>query len=348
MPKVSIIIPIYNSSHTLVRCLDSIRNQSCSDFEVLLIDDGSTDNSADICRQYVNVDSRFHLSQQANAGPSAARNAGLEMATGEWISFVDSDDWVFPNIYDDAVSDTEATDLIVLGFRIEELGRKKDLIYDSSLTKGKDNIASRYNDLKVFLWNKLFRRTIISSFSLRFPTGIKYGEDLIFLLDYLNHVEVVLWSNKIGYHYNLLSESAATHLSFKQMELPLFASNLNSIILAFARYSKSLSNTSTILSTATKFFYSSFYARPIAKSNAIERAKSFYHIILQHDFLKPEACNDPVLNKLPVLIFNQDEALTRIVSIHNKNQAVKQAAKMAILRIISFFRFTIHHSLRIH
>ncbi len=348
MPKVSIIIPIYNSSHTLVRCLDSIRDQSCGDFEVLLVDDGSTDNSADICRQYANADSRFHLLQQANAGPSAARNAGLEVATGEWISFVDSDDWVFPNIYDDAIYNAEAADLIIFGFRIEELGRKTDLTYEPSLTKGKEIISTRYNDLKVFLWNKLFKRDIISSASLRFPSGIKYGEDLIFLLDYLNHVEDAMWSDKIGYHYNLLSESAAAHLSFKQMELPLFASNLNSIICAFASYSKTLSNPKPILSSAAKFFYSSFYARPIAKSNAIERAKSFYSIILQHDFLKPDANNEAVHNKLPALIFNQDAALTRLVSIHNKTQAIKHVAKMVVLRILSFSHFTVHHSLRIH
>lgn len=348
MPKVSIIIPIYNSSRTLTRCLDSILNQSCSDFEVLLVDDGSTDNSTNICRQYTNADPRFHLLSQANAGPSAARNTGLEKATGEWISFVDSDDWVSPNIYDDAVHNTDTVDLIVFGFRIEELGRKTDLTYERSLSKTKDDVSARYNDLKVFLWNKLFRRDIISSATLSFPNGIKYGEDLIFLLDYLNLVDTALWSNKIGYHYNLLSESATAHLSYRQMELHIFASNLNSIICAFAKYSKTLSNPNPILTSAAKFFYNSFYARPIAQSNALERAKIFLSIIHQHDFLKPNTNNEAGRNKLPFLIFNQDKALSRIVSMHNKGQAIRHMVKTVGLRIISFFHITTHRVVRMH
>lgn len=346
MPKVSIIIPVYNSSRTLVRCLDSILAQSCADFEVLLVDDGSTDDSVNICQKYVDADSRVHLLQQANSGPAVARNAGLDMATGEWISFVDSDDWVSPKIYSDLAGNADFVDLIVFGFRIEELGRKIDILYESSRTESREDVSARYKDLKVYLWNKLFRRDIITSATLRFKSDVKFGEDLIFLLDYLRHTGTTLWSDIIGYHYNMLSASATAHLSFKQMELPAFASNLNSIIDAFVDYSKSLSNPQTILSSATTFFYSSFYARPIALTDALERSKSFCAIIQKYEFLKPDAYGS-VPSKLSLLIYHQDKVLIRIVSFHNKSQVIKHALKTVLLRVASLSHIPLHHTTRI-
>ena len=93
-PIISIIIPVYKVEHCLVKCLDSIRAQSFSDWECLLIDDGSPDSSGDICERYAQVDSRFHVYHKENGGASSARNVGLDHASGCWICFCDSDDWV--------------------------------------------------------------------------------------------------------------------------------------------------------------------------------------------------------------------------------------------------------------
>ena len=93
-PAVSIIVPVYNVKPYLEKCLSSIRFQTCRDFEVLLVDDGSTDGSADICRSYVALDSRFRLLEQANAGASAARNLGMTQTAGRYLQFVDGDDWL--------------------------------------------------------------------------------------------------------------------------------------------------------------------------------------------------------------------------------------------------------------
>lgn len=94
MPKVSIIVPVYNVESKLRRCLDSIKHQDYSDFECILVDDGSSDISGNICDEYAHSDRRFKVLHQKNHGVSAARNAGLKVALGDWILFVDSDDWV--------------------------------------------------------------------------------------------------------------------------------------------------------------------------------------------------------------------------------------------------------------
>ncbi|GMO37902.1 MAG: hypothetical protein Ta2B_17610 [Termitinemataceae bacterium] len=98
MPVISVIIPVYNVEHYLRRCLDSVLAQTFTDFECILIDDGSPDKSPAICDEYAKKDSRFVVIHQANAGVSAARNAGLDIAQGEWITFVDSDDWIEPDM----------------------------------------------------------------------------------------------------------------------------------------------------------------------------------------------------------------------------------------------------------
>ena len=119
MPFFSIIIPIYNASATLPRCLKSVTAQSFSDYEVLLVDDGSTDASASVCRSLCGGDARFRYLHQENQGPSAARNAGLDLARGQWICFVDSDDAVAPDYLSALYEriEREGCDCVFMGYR---------------------------------------------------------------------------------------------------------------------------------------------------------------------------------------------------------------------------------------
>ena len=94
LPFISIVIPIYNAASYLQQCLDSIKNQSFTDFEVIMVNDGSTDASKEICMNYVATDNRFRLINQINSGVSSARNTGIELSRGKWITFIDSDDWI--------------------------------------------------------------------------------------------------------------------------------------------------------------------------------------------------------------------------------------------------------------
>ena len=115
MPIVSIIIPIYNAERYLQECLESIRVQSYKDFEVILVDDGSTDKSASICNAFVEIDKRFHYYHKTNGGVSSARNAGLEKASGDWIAFIDADDWVSPHYLQTVLGYSPMADITFFG-----------------------------------------------------------------------------------------------------------------------------------------------------------------------------------------------------------------------------------------
>ena len=113
MPKVSIIVPVYNTKDYLHRCVDSILAQTFTDFELLLIDDGSTDSSGIICDNYSQIDSRVRVFHKKNGGVSSARNIGLDNANGEWITFVDSDDWVAAAYIEKLYEKTDHVDLLM-------------------------------------------------------------------------------------------------------------------------------------------------------------------------------------------------------------------------------------------
>ena len=136
-PKISIIVPVYKVEKYLCRCLDSIVAQTFTDWECILIDDGSPDNSGKICDEYAEKDGRFRVIHQENAGVSAARNAGLDAARGEWIGFVDSDDWVESNMYEYLYNNALETksDVVICGFVGQHKKRIKKICGTEEATK---------------------------------------------------------------------------------------------------------------------------------------------------------------------------------------------------------------------
>ena len=190
---ISIIIPVYNAEKYLRRCIDSILNQEIlCDFEVLLINDGSSDGSIDICEEYAENFSNVKIFTQVNQGPSAARNHGIEKSVGEFITFVDSDDFVtddyFKILEELFVKDN---DLIVFGYKTKSsssdwvFGDEKNIYFD------RENILklfrSTVNSSQIlwYPWNKLYKKEIIDKHKIRFSEKIKIGEDTIFNLNYL-------------------------------------------------------------------------------------------------------------------------------------------------------------------
>ena len=121
MSQISIVIPVYNAEKTLIRCLDSIQQQTYKDFEAILINDGSSDSSAEICQRYCEADKRFKLINQENSGPSKARNQGIDAAISKYLAFVDSDDYIEPNMLEEFFTAAEASsaDLTVCGYFTE-------------------------------------------------------------------------------------------------------------------------------------------------------------------------------------------------------------------------------------
>lgn len=197
-PTVSIIVPVYNAEATLSRCIDSILTQEYTDFELILVDDGSRDTSGDICDQYAARDSRIRVIHKENTGVSASRNQALDQARGTYLQFLDSDDWITPNATQLLV-DTAShfhCDLVISDFyRVvgERVSVKGDIEDNCVMTKEEfaahmvENPADFYYGV---LWNKLFRRDIVEKYHLRMDEQISWCEDFMFNLEYIRHAEV--------------------------------------------------------------------------------------------------------------------------------------------------------------
>ena len=228
-PKVSIIIPVYNVEKYLHRCLDSVKSQSYSNIEVLLIDDGSKDKSGVICDEYVASDSRFHVYHKDNEGVSKARNTGLDHANGDWITFIDSDDFIsntyLENLIKPILNNTEVDFVHGCGtyFANGQAG--------SIIEKFEDEISSDtvqlFNRFKGFVCCKLFKRELIehpiSEKPLRFDYRIRYSEDMVFTLEYVLNVKTYAFSREVGYFYNRDNNSSATHSIKMSYEESLYA-----------------------------------------------------------------------------------------------------------------------------
>ena len=204
LPKVSVIIPIYNGEKKLRRCLTSVRTQNYNNIEVLLINDGSTDKSSEICHEFSNQDERFIVVDKKNEGVSASRNKGIEMASGEMIQFVDCDDYVektyLMELVDKMLSD--GSDMVISGYTRHKNEKESNRRPKSETIK--------INELTTFFWklynnwfintpwNKLYKKELIQS---GYPLELNLGEDLIFNLDYIKNCNQISVIASCGYHY---------------------------------------------------------------------------------------------------------------------------------------------------
>ena len=208
-PTVSIIVPVYNAEKFIKRCVDSILNQEYTDFELLLIDDGSKDLSGAICDEYVKNDARVRVIHKENSGVSDTRNVGISEAKGIYLQFLDSDDWITPDatrLFVRAAEENQC-DLVIADFyRVigERLAQKGDIEEDGVLTKEEfashmmENPADFYYGV---LWNKFYRRQIIEEHNLRMDTKISWCEDFMFNLEYIRHAEVFYALHAPIYYY---------------------------------------------------------------------------------------------------------------------------------------------------
>lgn len=179
---ITVIVPVYNAEKTLNRCVDSILQQIFTDFEIILINDGSTDRSGDICDEYAAMDSRICVFHKENEGVSSARNIGLDNARGEWVTFIDSDDWLCEDNTFNLVN-SHHEDLLLFNYRIEknaELSNAPALIQSDYLLMLEKYL--HYTILQV-PWCKFFNRILIGN--LRFDISMRIGEDITFVLQYL-------------------------------------------------------------------------------------------------------------------------------------------------------------------
>ena len=216
-PVVSVIVPVYNAAAFLGRGVDSILAQNFRDFELILVDDGSKDDSGAICDKYAERDHRVRVIHQENAGVSVARNAGLKVARGEWVTFVDSDDMVLDCFLESlvaAVNTDEQIDLAYCGYAIVE-GSASIKTYKSGAYIGQDNmheLLSKSNLLyRCSPWAKLYRRSIIVDNELQFDVNLTISEDRLFVYKYLVHVRGIAVSSQVGYLYGSFSPTSLKH-----------------------------------------------------------------------------------------------------------------------------------------
>jgi len=187
-PKVSVIVAIYNAEKTLRRCLDSLKSQHFQEIEFVLIDDGSTDSSLSICEQYQAEDSRFRVFHQENKGVSRARQTGLFLSTGEFIIYLDSDDYAMPDAYQSLYLRAQETnsDIVYADYlkcSSDVILRETPVIHNCT-TKLMLDDAIYHN--RAFLWNHLIRKSIINECEVAFPQKMDFGEDQFFIISLLS------------------------------------------------------------------------------------------------------------------------------------------------------------------
>lgn len=200
MCYISVIVPVYNSEKTLNRCVDSILSQTFSDFELLLVDDGSTDYSGMMCNDYALKDHRVHVFHKKNGGVSSARNLGLDHANGQWITFCDSDDYVDDNWLSTFVKHCKKNVELV----VQSTGISNKTTYSSFEGTVSDFLESFYDaNIIGYVWNKLFRKDIIVTDRLHFDESLTFLEDETFVCKYLQHINHVTFIPKITYHYEI-------------------------------------------------------------------------------------------------------------------------------------------------
>lgn len=219
MPKFSIIIPIYNVEPYIRDCIESVLSQTFSDYELLLVDDGSPDQCGIICDEYAQKDSRIRVIHKKNGGLSDARNAGLELARGEYIYFLDGDDCISPNLLEKTVVEMDdGVDMVVFRFRSEKINYHME----SSAPVSRRKYLLKTEECrfafiqKVLLpckigweaWARVFRKDIIDRYQIRFADNRKiFAEDLYFNLCYCAHISSISCIDEVLYYYRQRDDS---------------------------------------------------------------------------------------------------------------------------------------------
>ena len=222
MPGLSVIVPVYNTEKYLPECIDSILSQTYTDFELILVDDGSTDRSGSICEEYSRIDDRIRVIHQKNGGVTAARKSGTQAAVGDYIAYIDSDDYIAPSMFQQMLMKARLHDLdMILCDMVVEKQEGSTVIPSSPLSglfvseqleqQIYSNMLFDFSEnkpgLSLNLWNKIFRSTIVKPALLECPNHVTYGEDaLVSLICLLRSRRVFIMKESPFYHYRQTSE----------------------------------------------------------------------------------------------------------------------------------------------
>lgn len=210
MIEVSIIIPVYNSEEYLADCIDSIMAQGGCTYEIIIIDDGSTDSSYKIMKEYETKYNNIRTIRQENRGVCSARNAGIRVASGQYIIFIDSDDLLYSNSLKNRIMEAKRCDLLISSYiKMDDIGKEDTISYlpkcGSIIWNRDETIKELYSGQRMgyqgYLWNKVFRTNIIKTNNIRFDETLFYNEDRLFILQYLLYCETIHISDSVVYKY---------------------------------------------------------------------------------------------------------------------------------------------------
>lgn len=213
---ISIVIPVYMVERYLEKCINSILSQSCKDLEVILVDDGSPDSCPEICDRYAAQDSRVVVVHQKNSGVSKARNAGLEIARGEYIGFVDPDDFIVPEMYEEMIESMEESqsELVICGYDyVDEQGKvtRPYEVKEKQLLTQHDVVYMQFDmppTIRHGVVNKLYRAKLLKN--IKFPENIHSSEDVYVNSEYVKLVQTAVFIHK-PFYKNTVRQGSATH-----------------------------------------------------------------------------------------------------------------------------------------
>ena len=215
--KYSVIIPVYNAEKTIRRCVDSLLAEGYPDAEIILVNDGSRDRSGEICREYASKASNIRCLEKENGGVSTARNAGLDTATGEFVLFVDSDDYVVPNYFSiiDSVSAETPADLIQFSNRIYDGKQIRSNQYQPCSAYGREALMPILSDAICRKRinapsSKLYRRDLIERYHIRFPVGVSVAEDRVFNIAYSMYIHSYVVADPAVYIISTENQNSLT------------------------------------------------------------------------------------------------------------------------------------------
>ena len=226
MDKISIIIPVYKVEKYLDRCLESVVNQTYQNLEIILVDDGSPDNCPAICDEWAKKDKRIKVIHKRNEGVSVARNTGLKAATGEYIGFVDSDDFIFPEMYEKLYKSIKKTGADLAQCRFQRIFSNGEIIpsiikkfkLEEIFTEKKDFFKYLFGGgISFYVVNKLFSIKILNN--VFFPKGIGCNEDMVFTYRSLKNAQKIVLINDIFYNYDVSREDSATKIGFNLKDI---------------------------------------------------------------------------------------------------------------------------------
>lgn len=203
----SVIIPAYNASRYIARCIESVKAQAFTDFECIIVNDGSTDDTLEVCRSLTADDARFVLIDIPNGGVSNARNKGLERVTGDYVLFIDADDWVEPTLLQELSQQCKGVDVVQFDYYEVGSDTKQEIHVDSDL-------AMIVRGDGAVVWKRAYRREIVAD--LRFDTTIKAGEDYLFSTQVFLRCQSYRHIDRCLYNYYVANEQSAMHSNFAE------------------------------------------------------------------------------------------------------------------------------------